>query len=393
MAVSAATTISTSPKTRLLMPGIDQVESFQPQGRAPKPILAVGAERQSSTCFYQDTKAMLYRTIGDLTDPNVYRAFRDQVSILSLRGSFVPALVAHDLHPLYVSTHYARELGLPLVAVQHHHAHIVSVMAEYQVQGPVIGICCDGIGFGDDGAAWGCEIMHCTPGAYHREGHLEYFPLLGGDAAATDTWRSAFAIVEQAKGRCEGISAFERVPAEQIDVMRRLSCSLINAPPTSSLGRVFDGVSFLLGLCDHNDSPGQAAMALEQIASSQRVNSYPYQTTVEPDGMLMSLAPMIRAILREINQHEDLGVISARFHETVARMLAAAAQIAAERNSAPTIILSGGCFANKLLRELTRGLLEKRRLTVLTARRVPVGDAGIALGQAVAAAAMLEGCQ
>lgn len=371
--------------------GIGEAETFELVRRSAAPILAVGAERQSSACFCEGDRALLFRSVGDLMDPSVYRAFRAQIDAAARSASFSPAVIAHDLHPLYLSTHYARQAGLPLIAVQHHHAHIASVMAERRHPGPVLGICCDGIGFGDDGAAWGCEIMYCTASEYLRTGHLEYFPLLGGDAAAIDTWRSAFALVQQAVGRCEDLAPFERVPADQMDVMRRLSRTEINAPPTSSLGRVFDGVSFLLGLCDHNDRPAQAAMALERIALAEPVSPYPYQTTVGRDGVLMSLAPMIRAIVRDVTRAEDPRVISARFHETVARMLAAAAQISAERNAISTVVLSGGCFANRLLRDQTRALLERRRFAVLLPERSPVGDAGIALGQAVVATARLEG--
>lgn len=375
---------------------IDACECFEAVGETPLPVLAVGAERQSSACCLHAARAILCGSLGDLMDPRVYRAFREQIVRRSRLESFAPATIAHDMHPLYVSTQYAREWHLPLVAVQHHHAHIVSVMAEHRWSHPVIGICCDGVGFGDDGAAWGCEVMCCTPAEYHRVGHLDYFPLLGGDAAATETWRSAFALVQQALGAlgcCRDIAAFSHVPTDQLDAMERLANSTLNAPPTSSLGRVFDGVSFLLGLCDRNTQPAQAAIALERVALPATLPPYPYETTVTTDGVHMSLAATIRAILRDLERHENRGRISARFHETVARMLTATTIIAAEKHNIDTVVLAGGCFANLRLRERTTDLLQKRHLRALIPSRVPIGDAGIALGQATIAAAMLKGAR
>ncbi len=385
-------------------PPIDAADVLQCPVRTDHRILAVGAERQSSACLYTDDQATNCRTLGDLSEPAIYRAYRELISRVEHAASFRPDVIVHDLHPLYLSTQYARErsaAGIPLMAVQHHHAHIVSVMAEYRASCPVIGICCDGVGLGDDGAAWGCEVMHATLSDYARIGHLDYFPLLGGDAAATDTWRSAFALVKQAmpegaKGpegrgaRCEFLAAFVHVPAEQLEVLERLGSSSLNAPPTSSLGRVFDAVSFLLGLCDRNDTPAQAAIALEKAALPGVIEPYPYETTVGPNGIRMSLSATIRAILRDLQLHQNRGRISGKFHETVARMLAATTLIATEQCDVSTVVLSGGCFANTRLRDRTTELLEKRHLTVLSPRRVPIGDAGIALGQAVIAAARLE---
>lgn len=356
-------------------------------------ILAVGAERQSSVCLHSGNTAYLGPTLGDLTDPAVYRAFQAQIDLLKRRAGYPPNVVAHDLHPLYVTTMYARSLELPAAAVQHHHAHVAAVMAERRISGPVIGICCDGVGFGDDGAAWGCEVLVCRFADYQRAGHLAYFPLLGGDAAAVDTWRSAYALVCQAgvpEDEIPGLGAFAHVAGGQIAALRKLSHSRINAPPTSSLGRVFDGVSFLMGLCDRNDRPAQAAAALEKVALPGAAEPYPYETVNAPDGIRMSLAATIRGVLRDLNNGENRGRISARFHETAARMLSAAAQIAAEKHGIRRIVLAGGCFLNQRLLARLSCLLEKRRLEVYLPRVVSIGDAGIALGQAAIAAAMAD---
>lgn len=373
--------------------------------RTRRRILAVGAERQSSICLYHVDQAYCPETLGDLSHPAVYRAYRRQIEQHIRLRAFKPDIVAHDLHPLYLSTQYARELaamGAVAVGVQHHHAHIVSVMAEHRLARPVIGVCCDGLGFGDDGAAWGCEVLYATLAAYTRIGHLDYFPLLGGDAAATETWRSAYALVRQSMEheQCgliragiprEALACFDQVPAEQLEVLERLWASALNAPPTSSLGRVFDAISFLLGLCDRNDRPAQAAIALEQCALPGPAEPYPYETTVGPEGIRMSLSATIRSILRDHAHRQNRGRISARFHETVARMLVATTLIAAERSGVTAVVLSGGCFANARLRTRTTELLERRRLKVYSPQLVPIGDAGIALGQAVVAAARLEG--
>ena len=369
------------------------VRVFKLATRTGRNVLAVGGELKSTVCFHTAGEAVLTQPAGDLTDPATYRRFLDRIAELTQRYGFRPELIAHDLHPRYMSTQYALSAGIPTIAVQHHHAHLVSVMAEWRVDRPVVGICCDGVGYGSDGAAWGCEVLVCETGGFERAGHLDYFPLLGGDAAALEPCRPAAALLMQAYGadwRQYFPVAFSGLSEQDLDVLDRLLTTRTNSPPTSSLGRVFDGVSFLLGLCRRNEREAQAAIALECAAEGTVTESYPYETTVENGAIKMSMAPVIRAIVQDFAAGTDAERISACFHETVARMLATTAEIVCEKKGISTLSVSGGCFANKRLLARVTERLQRRHFNVLVPRLVSCGDAGLALGQAVAAAAMNE---
>jgi hydrogenase maturation protein HypF len=356
-------------------------------------ILAVGGELKSSVCMFTNRTALLSEPIGDLTDPGAYRRYVELVAKWESEREFYPDVVAHDMHPLYMSTRFAQSTRLPTIAVQHHHAHVVSVMAEQGVEGPAVGICCDGVGYGTDGAAWGCEILACDASGFERLAHLNYFPLIGGDAAAVQTWRPAAAMMAQAFSD-DWMDAhpaiFGRIDRRELVTCQRVMKSGLNAPMTSSLGRVFDGVSFLLGLCDRNEREAQAAIALEAAAAGDDVEPYPYETTTTSGSFKMSIAPMVRAIVDDLRAKTDVGVMSARFHETMARMLSASALMAGSLTGASTVVLSGGCFANKRLSSRLIERLRMRDTRVVTPGRVSCGDAGLALGQAVIAAAMRE---
>ncbi|HVP09992.1 MAG TPA: hypothetical protein VMV94_02270 [Phycisphaerae bacterium] len=356
-------------------------------------ILAVGGELKASVCLFSRREALLSDPVGDLTDPGTYRQYVDLIENLKRQHQFSPDAVAHDLHPLYMSTQYARDLGIPTVAVQHHHAHIVSQMADWGIAGPVVGVCCDGVGYGSDGAAWGCEVMACDASGFERLSHLEYFPLFGGEAAAVQTWRPAAALLKQALGeqwRKLMPPSFARVPESDLDAFDRVTSGKVDLPMTSSLGRVFDAVGSMLGLCDQNERDGQAAAALEAACSSAPVEAYPYETTTSTSSFSMSLAPMVRAIVKDLRARKDVETMAARFHETIARMLAASTMMVCEMSGVSTTVLSGGCFSNRRLLSRMTERLRERGLTVVNARRVSCDDAGLALGQAVAAAAMRE---
>lgn len=362
-------------------------------------VLALGAENGSTFCHCDGRTVRISEPMGRLTDPEAYRRFRDAVNAVldDQRGRI--RVIAHDLHPQYMTTHLARTLNLPRVPVQHHHAHLVSVMADWGIESPAVGICCDGVGYGSDGAAWGCEVMWCSRERFDRVGHLDYFPLIGGDRAAVENWRPAAAMLQQAYGnewRRRLTPSFRDVPEDAIDLADALALRgggaerFLNAPRCSSLGRVFDGVSYLLGLCDRNDRPAQAAIALEAAADSGRCDPYAYAVNIENGRIRMSLAPATRSIVRDFSCGNSVGAISARFHETVISMLATAARTACEKFDESTVVLSGGCFANRRLREGIVARLENLRLRVFLPRRVAVGDAGLSLGQAVVAAACRE---
>jgi hydrogenase maturation protein HypF len=374
------------------------IELPAPDGKhAPIRILAMGGELKSTVCLLADRRAIVSEHLGDLSTPQAYRHFVESIPRLSALYDFEADVVAHDMHPDYQSTHYAAGLDRPLVAVQHHHAHIASVMAEANEPGPLIGIACDGTGFGPDGAVWGCEVLRCEGGNFERLGHMEYFPLVGGDAAAIETWRPAAALLAQVYGgrwrewigdSLPKVAARVELAAgrgvKNFEVQRR---ARLHAPPTSSLGRVFDAAAFLLGLCDRNRHEAQAAMALEAAAGAwcMPVEALPFFAAPGRDGIRLSLAPAFAALCEGVEAGAAAPMLAAQFHETVARALAKAGAMAAASAGVKTVALSGGCFLNRILLARLTALLEAEGLRVLSNHEVPPGDGGISLGQAYVA--------
>ncbi len=368
---------------------LDQIGEGIPRlGRADT-VLAVGGDLKSTVCLFSAGEAIVGEHLGDLSQVETYRSFVRAIKRLEELFGLRPRLVAHDLHPQYLSSQYARSLGIPVVGVQHHHAHIASVMAEWGELGPVIGLACDGTGYGTDGAIWGCEILRCERGVFDRVGQLEYFRLVGGDAATMETWRPAAALLRQALGpdwAGQTGAAFDGVAPAALDVFERQAASGVNAPLTSSLGRVFDAVSFLTGLCDRNRHEAEAAIALEAAAGELSADPYTYAVTERDGHLVMSVSPALLEINEAIRGGESVERIAVRFHETIARMLADSAALAGDLTRARTVALSGGCFCNRRLLARVVNLLEARGLRALYNRQVPCGDGGLSLGQAAVAA-------
>jgi hydrogenase maturation protein HypF len=350
-------------------------------------LLAVGGELKSTVCLLTGGEAIVSEHLGDLSNAAAYRHFVEAIARLEDLYGFVPELIAHDLHPQYLSTQYAARRGVATLAVQHHHAHVASVMAEHGEPGPVVGLACDGTGYGTDGATWGCEVLYCERGAFRRLGHLEYFPLLGADAAAIDTWRPAAALLRQTFGTdwIEHMPDSTVAPAE-LARLERMAAGGVNAPPSSSLGRLFDAVSYLLGLCSKNRHEAEAAMTLEAAASEGAVEPYPYEIIEQGELLVLSVRPMIRSLCKDRRAGVSVGLIASRFHETIAALLAEAAGRAARVVGVSKVALSGGCFANRRLLTRVVELLEAQGMTTLWHRQVPSGDGGLSLGQAYVAA-------
>ena len=359
--------------------------------RAPD-IFAAGADLKSAFCLLRGGEATLSEHIGDLSHGPAYRHYAQAVERLSGLLRFRPRLVAHDMHPQYLSTAYALRLGLPALAVQHHHAHIASLMAEHNEPGPIVGLACDGVGHGADGAAWGCELLLCERGGYRRLGHHAYFPLIGGDAAARETLRPALALLDTAGRPLTGLALAKGSPAAgasrpgpDIDRLTEQLARRINTPPTSSLGRVFDAAAAVLGLCGENRHEAEAAMAMEAAAGRLRGRAWPVAMNWQDGVCRWSFAEMIAELLERRRRGRSIAQAAADFHETISAALARAAGEAAEHVSARRVGLSGGCFANRRLLTGVTDRLEARGLTVLTHREVPPGDGGVALGQAFVA--------
>jgi hydrogenase maturation protein HypF len=306
------------------------------------------------------------------------------------------------MHPQYLSTQYAlrRHRGqlagkkaIPLISVQHHHAHIAACMAENGVSREVIGLACDGVGFGDDGAVWGCEILRADFREYTRLGHLRYTPLVGADAAAEQTYRPAFAALYDAYGpECLGLPIASRLGAtgEQLSAATEMIRGEVNSPPSSSLGRWFDATAAMTGVATMNRFEGEAPMMLEAAIVPGVEDAYAFEIVPAGEGpFTIDLRSMVRGIVADTDARIASGVIAAKFHNTVAEFLAASARRVREQSRLDTVAISGGCFANRYLTARLTKLLGASGFSVIRHKTVPAGDGAVALGQAVVAAAKL----
>ncbi|MFS4106604.1 carbamoyltransferase HypF [Streptomyces sp. PD-S100-1] len=362
-----------------------------------RPALAVGGDLKNALCVGDGEHAWLGPHIGDLGDlAGLEAAGRAERHLLRLTG-VTPTLVAADRHPGYHSARLARrradELGLPEpVSVQHHHAHIASAMAEHGLDGarPVIGVAFDGTGYGDDGTVWGAEFLLADYAGHRRFAHLAPAPLPGGDAAVANPCRLALARLWAA-----GLDWDPRLPSvaacspEELGVLRRQLERGLACVPTSSMGRLFDAVASLTGVCHRAHYEAQAALELEAAAGEAReadTVAYSFGYTDGPGPLRCDPAPLLRALLADRRSGTPVPVLAARFHRGVARAVAEICRRARAATGLTTVVLTGGVFANGLLEEECAARLTAAGLTVLRHGEVPPGDGGLALGQLVVAA-------
>ena len=355
-------------------------------------VLALGAEMKSAPCLATPEEFFACEDTGDLGNPENYRSFVTAVEKLLKICDGNPDVVAVDMHPMYTATKYAARLSAPVFPVQHHHAHIVSCMADRGVSGSVLGIACDGTGYGTDGAIWGCELLACDVSGFARIGHLGEFPLPGGDSAAIETWRPAASLLAVAAGTkwfesTTGKRIFGKVDPEALSVtLARLGKPAALAK-TTSLGRLFDAAAFISGLCDRNITDACAPVALQRAAEMSENHCHFTRRVYEKDGVLiMDQLPMIMEMADAAATGESPGSLALGFHISLAEMIADAAAGGAEKAGIKNIMLSGGCFLNWLLTETLAEKLGKAGLQVYTHDQISTGDAGIAVGQAIAAA-------
>ena len=354
----------------------------------PRHVLAVGAELKNTVCAAKGQHAFVSHHIGDLENYETFRSFVEAIAHLGRLFDVTPQAVAHDLHPEYLATKHARELNdVDLVGVQHHHAHIASCLADNGVTGPVIGVAFDGTGYGTDGTIWGGEILVADLERFTRAGHLETLPLPGAAAAIREPWRMAASYLRAAYG--------EDLP-EDLDVMSRhrdrwdhvLSAAAagVNAPLTSSAGRLFDAVAALLGVRDTVTYEGQAAIELEQLADPGERGGYRCGIA-DTQPFAISGTDLVRAAADDLRGGVAAPTIAARFHVGVARAVVDACRRTRASTGLEVVALSGGVFQNVLLVDTTVAGLEADGFTVLTHHRVPPNDGGISFGQAVVAGA------
>jgi hydrogenase maturation protein HypF len=367
--------------------------------KSSQEVLATGADLKNTFCLVKQNQLILSEHIGDLEDAEVYHHYVR--SIEHLKGLFEvePQVVACDLHPGYLSTQYAKSLGVArVIEVQHHWAHIASVLAEHGQAGPVIGLECDGTGYGTDGAIWGCECMVASLASFERFGHLEYYPLAGGDKASKEAVRPLLSLLRQAYGDnftpAEFTWLLERVEpdAKKLRLIVEQLDKGINTVSTSSLGRVFDAVAALVGLGNYNHFDAQLPMALESVVQPDVEDRYEYDLH-SPGGepMQLDLRKMLRELTEDVKRAVAPATISAKFHNTLAEALLAMAKAARESTRLGIVALSGGVFCNRYLANRLVMRLKQEGFAVLLNRDVPSNDGGIALGQAAIAAHLMTG--
>ena len=364
------------------------------RGYAPLPVevsrdlpdlLAVGAQLKSSVAVARGRRVFLSQHLGDLESQESRQAFERESASLQALYQIAPERVVSDLHPDYLSTVHAHASGLPVVSVQHHYAHITSCMAENALEGAVLGVSWDGTGLGTDGTIWGGEFLATDERGFSRVASLRRFRLPGGDQAVREPRRSALAVLHEVFGELPAtygaLPPVQSFTEAERAVLVRMIARGVNAPLTSSAGRLFDAVSALLGIRQVSTFEGQAAMELEWAAAGHRAES-DYRFALRPGESCLEAdwEPVVRAML--LDRALGAGILAARFHRALTELIVAVAR----HHGNPRVVLSGGCFQNCLLLEATVGRLRQEGFTAYWHQRVPPNDGGIALGQITAAA-------
>jgi hydrogenase maturation protein HypF len=349
------------------------------------PILAAGGHLKNTVAVSVGNDVFLSQHVGDLETAESVKVFEQATRDLPRLYEVTPKAVACDLHPDYHSTRFAELQGLPVVRVQHHVAHVLACMAENGLHAPVLGVAWDGTGYGADEAIWGSEFLHVTQSGVRRAAHLRPFPLPGGELAIREPRRAALGLLYAwleddlfSRSDIPLLAAFTPAERETLDVALRRG---LNAPLTTSAGRLFDAAAAFAGIRHYNRFEGQAAMEWEWCAKAQEKPAA-YLVTVSGRGpAVLNWAPLLEAMLADLRAGADKGIVSARFHLALIEAIVAVCRHVGERQ----VVLTGGCFLNRLLFEGTVRRLTEESFTPYWHQRVPPGDGGIALGQIVAA--------
>jgi len=360
---------------------------------APKPLVAAGPHLKNTFTLVHGRDAYVSQHIGDLENLETLEHFQESLAMFQRLFRIQPEAVVRDLHPAYLSTRIAAEMGLgePL-AVQHHHAHVAAVAAEHGVTDPVIGIAYDGTGYGDDGAVWGAEIMVADLTGYRRVGQLRYAPLPGGDMAARRPWRAALGYASLDSGAAALLRrAWRAIPEPEVHTAERQIERGLNAPLASSMGRLFDAAAAVLGvriLCWYE---GQAAMELESLAGHRDGMELPFPVREGPEGRwILDPLPLLAALGEGMASGAERPELAAGFHDAIAGATVEVAVRVAEESGIRQVALGGGVFQNARLLHRTALGLSEAGLDVLLPRVLSPNDGGISFGQAAVAAAILQ---
>jgi hydrogenase maturation protein HypF len=359
--------------------------------QAVPPILACGAELKNTVCLTKDDKAFLSQHIGDLENLSTLDFFKLTVDHLQRILEIHPEIIACDLHPDYLSSRYAAEQReSQKVEVQHHHAHIVSCMAEHRLDDAVIGLSFDGTGYGSDGAIWGGEVLIADTERFERVAHLAYISMPGGAAAIREPWRMAIGYLHDAFG--DGLwdlklPLLRQIESAKLKITVEMIQKQLNCPQTSSLGRLFDGVAAIAGIRNRVNFEGQAAMELEMQAADEAASIYDFEW-LAGDCIQILPAPIVRGVVEDVQNGRSAAQISIKFHKTLVVLFAEICAAVRRERDLNRVVLSGGCFQNCILLSGLIDELANRDFAVFAHRQVPTNDGGIALGQAVVAASI-----
>jgi hydrogenase maturation protein HypF len=358
-----------------------------------KPVLACGAHLKNTFCLGKERHVFMSHHIGDLENYETLDSFAKGIEHFKNLFAVEPAVIAHDLHPEYLSTKYALNCeGLIKIGVQHHHAHIAGCMAEHGLAGPVIGVAFDGLGYGEDGTIWGGEFLLVTLSGYERRAHLRYVPLAGGDRAIREPWRMAVSYLRDALGTDPislGLPDWNAIPEKKIEIVTSMMERGLNTVQTSSCGRLFDAVASIMGLRHEVNYEGQAAIELEMATLEGVSESYPFEIGATSPWEV-DMRPVIEHLVREVKMRLPVGSVAAKFHNTLVAVILEVCRRLRESEGLHLVCLSGGTFQNAYLQERVIPSLRARGFEVYLNSKVPTNDGGIALGQAAIANAIVQ---
>ncbi len=345
-------------------------------------ILALGAEEKNTFCIGKGRQAIMSQYIGDLKTPATLDFFKSSIERFETLFRFRPSFLVCDNHPDYLSSLYAeqlqKEINIPLLKVQHHHAHIASCMAEHGIDDHVIGIGFDGTGFGTDGNIWGSEFMIADAENYRRISHFDYVPMPGGDKAVTEPWRMAFSYIYKYFGNefdYYSLQIFRETGKKKLDMIQQMIENKINTPLSAGAGRLFDAVSALTGLCAVASFDSEAPMRLEAAINEETEDFYPFNLTD-----IIDFKETFEAMINDLKRG-NISIIPAKFHNTIAKVITNVTLQIREKYSINKVVLTGGVFQNRYLLEKSLCSLNRCRFRVFINRLVPANDGGISLGQ------------
>ena len=342
-------------------------------------ILATGAELKNTFCIGKGKQAILSQHIGDLKNAETFAFYQEMIERYKKLFRFTAQLIVCDKHPDYLSAIYAKNSGLPVLQVQHHHAHIVSCMAEHGIQDKVIGVCFDGTGYGDDGHIWGSEFFTCDVKGYKRYTHFEYLSLPGGDTAVKNPWKIAAAIIHSIyKDKAREIlnKLFKKIPKQEIEIVLASLNSNLQFPLSCGASRYFDAAAALLGICTHISFEAEGPMKLEAVIDRSVSETYPYEI-----NEAISLNPLFEEMIQDIGNAVSNPVISAKFHNTIIDTILSVSNKIRSEKGLHTVVLSGGTFQNSYLLTRTEEELTGLGFAVYSHERIPTNDGGISTGQ------------